>query len=169
MDVKHRALFAYGSLVSEDEVKRLVGGLRKSVTAKLRGFRRECCVKHIDPEFGFLGVIKDRNCFINGSVLFLNDSDILCLDKEEFLYHRENIDVSDIFFNTEKDEKTINVIKGLTVQIYVPDKNNIYENIELLPSYRKLVWNAFKKKSPEFYDDFIKTTKFREQEPQHPV
>ena len=167
-------IFGYGSLIYSHSRNRTTPGKEKVYPITIKGLARGwwALVPSIGPSTTFLGCVEseklnihENDCFVNGVVYEVTDSELALTDRRESGYRRVKVDFFDIFDYCGK------LTKNDTVWIYLNEGDqdfplNQYPSNEfpIVQSYVDLCINGcieIESNFPEakgFIEDFIKTT-----------
>ncbi|WP_457745508.1 gamma-glutamylcyclotransferase family protein [Sulfurimonas sp.] len=122
-------VIGYGSLFKKSSLNRTMPSVDEVKPILLNNYTRSWdAVENITPSFSttYLGVQKSNGKYINAIIFEVNSSAIKDLDKREFLYSREKVDINNIEFLSS----SFQITKNDDVWIYVtnnpskPSKNH---------------------------------------------
>ncbi len=111
-------IIGYGSLLKKASLNRTLPQVEIIEPIYLNNYLRSWnAIENIKPTVSstFLGIEKSQNSKVNCIVFEIQSSLISTLDKREFLYNREKVDLSDIEFTTD----TFSIDKDDDIWIYI--------------------------------------------------
>ncbi len=167
-NLKYVGVFGYGSLVSPCELRKYSKDGRPSpIISMLLNYQRDWEVATIDGTC-FLGVQPRKGFDVNGVVIYVDRWELESLDRREALYHRQRVDGL-VVHGTNSNPRFSSPIEG-PIYTYVPGifererakefiaRDDDMNGAVIIKHYDKLVKDAFKSISREFYNQYIQTT-----------
>lgn len=157
-------IIGYGSLLNRSSLNRTLPQVEKIEPIYLNQYCRYWHAnENITPTFSstFLGVSKSEHSRINCIIFEIEESFLPVIDKREFLYHREQVNLNDIEFTSNQFE--INTDDN--IWIYITDKPSLAsKEFPIIQSYVDVCLSGAMQLEEEFNlenfaIDFIKTTK----------
>ncbi|MBC8237311.1 MAG: gamma-glutamylcyclotransferase [Helicobacteraceae bacterium] len=157
-------IIGYGSLLNRSSLNRTLPQVKKIEPIYLNQYCRYWHAnENITPTFSstFLGVSKSEHSRINCIIFEIEESFLPVIDKREFLYHREQVNLNDIEFTSNQFE--INTDDN--IWIYITDKPSLAsKEFPIIQSYVDVCLSGAMQLEEEFNlenfaIDFIKTTK----------
>ena len=157
-------IIGYGSLLNRASLNRTLPQVENIEPIYLSKYSRYWHAnENITPTFSstFLGVSKSENSRINCIIFEIEESLLPLIDKREFLYHREQVDLNAIEFTSNR----FKIKADDNIWIYITNKpSEPSKDFPIIQSYVDVCLSGAMQLEEEFdlenfAIDFIKTTK----------
>ena len=157
-------IIGYGSLLNRASLNRTLPQVENIEPIYLNKYSRYWHAnENITPTFSssFLGVSKSENSRINCIIFEIEESLLSLIDKREFLYHREQVNLNAIEFTSNR----FKIKADDNIWIYITDKpSKASKDFPIIQSYVDVCLSGAMQLEEEFHlenfaIDFIKTTK----------
>lgn len=150
-------IFGYGSLLSEDSLKKTVPSATNITPSLLKNYKRvfdlkalrRICHIHGKP-IAVLNIVKSKDHFLNGITFDMDEKDFEALKDREIMYEFVEVNV--------KNLKTNEMTLALTPVVHKYEPHEFLFESEEQKNYMCLAVNGAKALGEEFFDIFKETT-----------